>query len=323
MNMQDSRASYSNFEASITKRFGAEKQLTYFLRQMRMSFEFAASYSDLVGFNSGASSLILQKSKKTSDTARFGYVSWLASESERHAIWEQLKTHCHANGITKLIGPIQGATYFPYQIIAKTDGQAFFKGEFFSEPGEHQCFMAFGPSKTNYYRSAFREHFEGIMNVSKPYHDKLTENGLNFKVYQSVQRDTFSQLMQLVGEIFGSNWAFTNLDPDAFEQIFKEEANQGNRMSLHEIKMNEALIGFIRYLENDPETLICKTMGIKPEFQKQGIGNAAVYQMHEEALRQSYKKMIYALVYVGNRVQNMPDDDAVIFREYATYEYAI
>jgi hypothetical protein len=32
--------------------------------------------------------------------------------------------------------------------------------------------------------------------------------------------------------------------------------------------------------------------------------------------------MIYALIYDGNRVQqNMPKDDSIIFRKYASYEF--
>lgn len=321
--MEKVTKAYQNFEAGIQKRFSAKKQLKFFLHQMRLSFAFAQNSFKLKAIEEADGSLILQLSNEKSQEAQFGYVQWPEKKENIKQLWEKTLSFCRENGINKIKGPIQAATYFPYHVIVKTEGQEFFKGEFFSRPEEHECYMDFEPSTVNYYRSAYRDHFDGIMNVSKPYYDDLMKKGLSYIAHQKVDRALFGELLKLVNEIFGANWSFTHLSPEAFEQIFAEEAAQGKRLSLHEIKLSDALIGFIRYIENDKDTLICKTMGLKPSFQKMGIGNASVYEMHRQALAAGYSKMIYALVYTGNRVQNMPDDDAIIFRHYASYEFEL
>ncbi len=314
---------YQNFEAGIKRRFKGEKQLDFFLHQMKLSFAFAQNSFELKAIEGNNSSLILQTSKLKREEAQFGYVNGAENKENFKGLWERTLDLCRENGIRRIKGPIQAATYFPYQVVLKTEGQDFFKGEFFSSPKEHESYMKFEPDVVNYYRSAYRDHFEGIMKVSKPYYDELIKKGLSFTAHQKVDRTLFGELLELINEIFGANWSFTHLSPAAFEQIFAEEAAQGKRLSLHEIKFAEALIGFIRYIENDDDTLICKTLGIKPSHQKMGIGNASVYEMHRQAVLAGYGKMIYALVYTGNRVQNMPDDDAIIFRHYASYEFEL
>ena len=92
-------------------------------------------------------------------------------------------------------------------------------------------------------------------------------------------------------------------------------------MLLHTVHMNQNLIGFCSYTENDENTLICKTIGILPEYQRMGIAPAVVYKMHADAIDSKYNKMIYALVMDDNRVKNMPAPDVTTFRSYASYEF--
>ena len=60
-------------------------------------------------------------------------------------------------------------------------------------------------------------------------------------------------------------------------------------------------------------------MGILPEFQAKGIGNAIAGQLHKVAKSRNAQKCIYALVQVDNRVNRMPDPDITIMRQYETY----
>ena len=94
-------------------------------------------------------------------------------------------------------------------------------------------------------------------------------------------------------------------------------------MFLHTIHLNQKLIGFCNYIENDVNTLIFKTIGILPDYQKMGIANAVVYKMHADAIDSKYTKIIYALVKDDNRVKNMPNPDVKLFRSYASYEFDV
>tara|TARA_A100001015_G_C14707223_1_gene600628 strand:- start:258 stop:539 length:282 start_codon:yes stop_codon:yes gene_type:complete len=91
----------------------------------------------------------------------------------------------------------------------------------------------------------------------------------------------------------------------------------------HTIYKSKRLIGFARCIEENGETLIFKTVGLIPEYQKLGLGNAITYKVHVDAVKYEYKKIIYALIRSESRVNNMPDPDITRFRTYSSYEFLL
>jgi len=159
------------------------------------------------------------------------------------------------------------------------------------------------------------------MTMSKPYFDELSNKGLEFKLRSKIDQDLFRQILELVEIIFKHNWSFQHLSEDEFTKFYSSEILNPSKMMLHTLHFQGNLIGFCRYIENDDKTIICKTLGILPEYQKMGVGAAAVYQIHAEAKNHGYSKIIYALVSDLNRVKNLPQGDEIIFRKYASYEF--
>jgi len=64
-----------------------------------------------------------------------------------------------------------------------------------------------------------------------------------------------------------------------------------------------------------------KTIGILPDWQEKGIGNALVYEVHKFAKNNNIEKVIYALIRTDNKVKHFPKDDTIIFRKYAAFIY--
>ena len=157
--------------------------------------------------------------------------------------------------------------------------------------------------------------------MSKPYFDELSNKGLEFKLRSKIDQDLFRQIFELVEIIFKHNWSFQHLSEDEFTKFYSGEILNRSKLMLHTLHFQGNLIGFCRYIENDDKTIICKTLGILPEYQKMGVGAAAVYQIHAEAKNHGYSKIIYALVSDLNRVKNLPQGDEIIFRKYASYEF--
>ena len=69
--------------------------------------------------------------------------------------------------------------------------------------------------------------------------------------------------------------------------------------------------------------MILKTMGILPEWQGRGLGNALVHKIHLDAQHRGITSMIYALIRDANQIRNFPRDDARVIREYACLSYKI
>lgn len=261
---------------------------------------------------------------KDANSLHFGFVHFPDSLEERKSFWERVCQKAKKMGAHSLVGPIQASTYFPYRFITETDGRPFFDGEYFSQDFAHEFMMTQNPSKVQYYRTGERDRFDGVMAVSKPYFDKAVELGFTIQAHSSVSPELFSSIFQLVGQIFGSNWSFQQISEEEMKMVYASEFGKSTRLVLHTYHLNDKMIGFCRYVEHNERTLICKTLGILPEYQKMGLGNAGVYTMHSDALRLGYSHMYYALIYDGNRVQkNMPKDDSVIFRKYASYEFEL
>lgn len=255
---------------------------------------------------------------------QFGFFHLPTKPEERIPFWESICAKARELGTASLAGPIQASTYFPYRFITESDGRPFFDGEYFSQDFAHDFMMGQNPSKVLYFRTGERDRFDGVMAVSKPYFDKASEMGFTIQAHSSVSPTLFSSVFQLIGKIFGSNWSFQQISEEETKLIYTSEFGKNTRLMLHTYHLNDQMIGFCRYVEHDEKTIICKTLGLLPEYQKMGLGNAGVYTMHADAKRLGYSHMYYALIYDGNRVQqNMPKDDSVIFRKYASYEFEL
>ena len=225
--------------------------------------------------------------------------------------------------IERLKGPIHGTTFFPYRYISKSNGSSFFKGEFFSTLKDHQFMKVLNPKNIITYSSGYRTNFDNVMKISKPYYDKHKNRGLVIKHWKSIDKYMLGELFIIVEEIFAQNWGYNKISKEYFFNLFSFKNNVRPKMFLHTIHLNKKLIGFCNYIENDVNTLIFKTIGILPDYQKMGIANAVVYKMHADAIDSKYTKIIYALVKDDNRVKNMPNPDVALFRSYASYEFDI
>lgn len=310
-----------SFNAQLRNRFPEASHLSELMASMDMAAQLAQRHPISKQFVLEDAGIRVQID---GEVATFGFVHWPGEMEVVAQLWDRVVAWSKAQGAVRLCGPIQGSTFFPYRFVVESDGSDFFPGEFPSLIADHECMMSLNPDKVHYYRSGYRDRFDRIMKVSEPYFDKAKLEGLKITTHGHVSDELFEQVLPLVPVIFGENWGFSALDASAVVKLLEvgEPANDG--MKLQCIWLDETLIGFCRYVEHNDHTLVCKTLGLMPAYQKRGFGNAVVYEMHRAATNAGYTRMIYALIYDHNRVQqNMPKDDSIIFRRYASYEFNI
>ena len=312
---------YKYFKDIIKQRFLKEKHLNHFLEEIRTAFSWTIkNFIHYPIYHDDGCALIFH-SKKEPQKVFFGFIIFPNDLKIRTDFWESILRMANEIDAKCLIGPIQGSTFFPYRFISYSDGSPFFKGEYFCHYTDHDFLVSKRPEKVLHYRSGYRTSFDKIMKLSKPYFNELSNKGLEFKLHSKIDQDLFLQIFEFVQIIFKENWSFQRVSKEEFIKFFSSEVLNPYKMMLHTLHFKGSLIGFCRYVENDDKTIICKTLGILPEYQKMGVGAAAVYQIHAETKNQGYSKIIYALVSDSNRVKNLPQGDEIIFRKHASYEF--
>jgi len=311
---------YSSYKDNLSLRFEGQPNLESFLKELESAFKWTNSNMLLKPIESNDGSAILMFREKNATEAYFGYTA-IYNYKHHSNLWSNILEVSKKMNIKHLKGPIHGTTFFPYRFISKSDGSPFFKGEYFSNEKEHHFMVAQAPKKTLTYSSGYRTDYNNVMNISKPYYIKFKNRGLKIKHWRSIDKPLFDELYGIIEKIFHSNWGYNRISQEDFFKLFSPKSNMSPKMLLHTVHMNQNLIGFCSYTENDENTLICKTIGILPEYQRMGIANAVVYKMHADAIDSKYNKMIYGLVMDDNRVKNMPTPDVTRFRSYASYEF--
>ena len=313
---------FTSYKKNLSLKHKKEPHLEYFLRDLESSFRWTNSNMLIKVIECKDGSAILMSNWENSSEAYFGFTTFHNSKNKSD-FWKKIISTCKKMNIKRLKGPIHGTTFFPYRFISKSDGSSFFKGEFFSTLEDHQFMKVLNPNSIITYSSGYRTNFNNVMEISKPYYDKHKNMGLVIKHWKSIDKYMSGELFKVIEKIFAYNWGYNKISKEYFFNLFSFKNNVRPKMFLHTIHLNRKLIGFCNYIENDVNTLIFKTIGILPEYQKMGIANAVVYKMHADATDSKYDKIIYALVKDDNRVKNMPNPDVTLFRSYASYEFDI
>lgn len=265
------------------------------------------------------------------DEGYFGFFEHSGSVAQIRRFGEELLLVAHALGWQRLLGPVNGSTFLPYRFTTESEGdESLFVGEMLDRPEYGQAFLGLTIDDSLEYASAYRTYFDGVIEVSRPYLQKFMAAGIQFIEQDTVSADLAQRLYGMSEAVFGNKWGFEPIDFGTFGSFFFDLANSdattyrlrpGAKLFL--IQLGDAILGFALLQVNHDGALIVKTVGLSPEHQAKGIGNAFVAWVHEWAKERDFGKCIYALIQVDNRVSQMPRHDAVIFRKYRSFEFAL
>lgn len=220
------------------------------------------------------------------------------------------------------IGPMLGSTFLPYRVVTEDSGAPFVPGEWRTRPEYAALLAAQNPAKTIAYRSAERTDFQGVIDVSQPFLDRWTEQGFALKPLNPGDSEHVHALRGMIDAIFGANFGYQPLTEPQFDRWRSSLAStHGGTPLLHWVQLGERRVGFSYLFALADGTVIFKTIGLLPEFQAQGLGNAVAGALHQLAQRRQAPRCTYALVQADNRVNRMPDPDIRIIRSYAAYYF--
>ena len=320
--MKKNDFTFESYLKNISIEYRDEPFLGSFLDQMSYAYQWSKKNLHLISVQSGNTSAFLMKKNITDEEAFFGFVN-AKNNHDLNILWTAVLAKCKERNIKLIKGPVQGSTFFPYRFVSLTDDLPFFDGECFSKLTEDEFMKNQNPKKIIAYGSAIRSNFDNILKFTKPYFDNFKQKNFTIVHMKKVDDELLKSVHNASNIIFKNNWGFHELSFEDFKRFFRPSFDVNFKISFYSLYINDQLIGFSKHSELNRDTLVCKTLGLIPEYQKMGIGNAFAYKLHADVIDCNYKNVIYALVKKDNRVTKMPTPDLKIIREYSAYEFEI
>jgi len=159
--------------------------------------------------------------------------------------------------------------------------------------------------------------------IDKAALEKMQDLGFSIMETKTVGLEEMRKITDISKTVFSGSWGYTELNEKEFMQLYSSEKMTAHLNSLYLLYKGNEIIGFCSTSREDDQTLICKTIAVLPQYQGMGLGNALAYQVHIDAEKAGFKKMIYALIREGNNIKNFPKEEAVFFHQYAAFEFNI
>ena len=320
----------SEFVTLIKKKYREEKNFDSFFSDFQKAYSFCVNnpnttFIPIALFENkqlvAHIALIVDK-RLPKNEAFFGFFETEQDLSVFKLIWQNLIAEAKKMSLSRLLGPVNGSIWHQYRCIKKTDGSAYFKSEPLSEVYYYKLLSQMKPITEVSYYSASREKFDKVMEIIQTEFGKLEVAGFNIKELKSVSYEQLLSVAEISRIVFNNSWGYTDLNEKEFLQLYSLDKLKTHLNSLYLLYKDKQIIGYCGTSKED-KTLILKTICILPKYQGLGLGNALAYKIHLDAQKMGFKKIIYALIREGNKINNFPKDDVLIFRRYAAFEFKI
>jgi len=266
---------------------------------------------------------LIENKQLTNDSAFFGFFECANDITQFQTLWNKLISLAKEKGIKKLLGPVDGAIWFQYRINSFLTEEERFASEPITQNFYKKLLKSINPDKEIIYHSAYRKKFDAIIQITKPSMIKAKELGFEINHIKNITTELLENIYELSLKLFKDNWGYTQIAFKDFLSLYDSNKLSNHIKSIYTVTKNNALVGYCaNIIHND--ALILKTIGISPDYQGIGIGNALVYKVHRDAIdTRRIKKVIYALIKKENKIKHFPTDDIQVIREYSSYEFNI
>lgn len=316
----------------VKNKYGNKKNFDFFFSDFQKAYNFCADNPNItfIPFSNFEDNqlvthiaLIIDKRLPKSE-AFFGFLETKQDFPLFEFVWKGMKKEAKKAGITRLLGPVNGSIWHQYRCIKETDNSEYFKSEPMSETYYYKLLTQMEPISEVSYYSASREKFDKVMGIIETEFKKLASAGFGIKEVTDISYEQLSSIAEISRIVFGkSSWGYTDLTEKEFLQLYSSDKLSLHLNKLYLLFKNQQIIGYCGTSAENRNTIILKTICILPKYQGLGLGNALAYKVHLDAQKEGFKKVIYALIREGNQVKNFPQDDTVVFRRYAAFEYKI
>ena len=244
-------------------------------------------------------------------------------------IFENLKK----DGIETIIGPLNGTTWNTYRYITDKGNHPPFLMEPFNEDYYVELFEKIGFKPLTYYISTIMENMNS---VQRGHLSKKIEKLKKFDYYKnitvkSVENEdlmaVLNKVYDLTIEAFKNNFLYSELEREIFLKMYMSYEDKIIKKFFKMLYLGDELIGYVFGIPDYAElgykgkidTIILKTIAVSPIYNGKGMGYILINSLVEEAEKEGYENVIYALMHENNISKNIGLQLGHMLRRYTLF----
>ena len=230
-------------------------------------------------------------------------------------VFEELKKE----GIETIIGPLNGTTWNTYRYVTeKGNGRPFLL-----EPwNEDYSVSLFEKLDFKHLAGYISTVMEGMDSDGRKNLDKKIEKLKKFDYYKDIRVESaenkdllkvLNKVYDLTVEAFKNNFLYSELEREIFLKIYMSYEDKIVKKFFKMLYLKGELIGYVFGIPDYTElgykgkidTIILKTIAVSPEYNGKGMGYILINSLVEEAEKEGYENVIYALMHESNVSKNI------------------
>lgn len=230
-------------------------------------------------------------------------------------IFEELKKE----GIETIIGPLNGTTWNTYRYVTEKGNGRPFLLEPWNEDYSVSLFEKTGFKPLAGYISTV---MEGMDSDGRKNLDKKIEKLKKFDYYKDIRVESaenkdllkvLNKVYDLTVEAFKNNFLYSELEREIFLKMYMSYEDKIVKKFFKMLYLKGELIGYVFGIPDYAElgykgkidTIILKTIAVSPEYNGKGMGYILINSLVEEAEKEGYENVIYALMHESNVSKNI------------------
>ena len=230
-------------------------------------------------------------------------------------VFEELKKE----GIEIIIGPLNGTTWNTYRYVTEKGSRRQFLLEPWNEDYSVSLFEKLGFKPLAGYISTVMEGMDsdGRRNLNKKIEKlKKFDYYKDIKVESAENKDlltVLNKVYDLTVEAFKNNFLYSELEREIFLKMYMSYEDKIIKKFFKMLYLGDELIGYVFGIPDYAElgykgkidTIILKTIAVSPEYNGKGMGYILINSLIEEAEKEGYENVIYALMHESNVSKNI------------------
>ncbi len=230
-------------------------------------------------------------------------------------IFEELKKE----GIETIIGPLNGTTWNTYRYVTeKGNGRPFLL-----EPwNEDYSVSLFEKLDFKHLAGYISTVMEGMNSNGRKNLNKKIEKLKKFDYYKDIKVESaenkdlltvLNKVYDLTVEAFKNNFLYSELEREIFLKMYMSYEDKIIKKFFKMLYLGDELIGYVFGIPDYAElgykgkidTIILKTIAVSPIYNGKGMGYILINSLVEEAEKEGYENVIYALMHESNVSKNI------------------
>lgn len=230
-------------------------------------------------------------------------------------VFEELKKE----GIETIIGPLNGTTWNTYRYVTEKGSRK----QFLLEPwNEDYSVSLFEKLDFKHLAGYISTVMEGMNSDGRKNLNKKIEKLKKFDYYEDIRVESaenkdlltvLNKVYDLTVEAFKNNFLYSELEREIFLKMYLSYEDKIIKKFFKMLYLRDELIGYVFGIPDYTElgykgkidTIILKTIAVSPEYNGKGMGYILINSLIEEAEKEGYENVIYALMHESNVSKNI------------------